>query len=73
MYVFLLIRLYYTYYDPHQTDISRRNLALAPRHSKEIAYKTLVRPQLLYAVPIWNPYHKLQIKQVEKAQRSAAR
>ena len=27
----------------------RRNLALAPRHTKEVAYKTLVRPQLEYA------------------------
>ena len=28
----------------------RRNLALAPRHTKEVAYKTLVRTQLEYAV-----------------------
>ena len=51
----------------------RRNLALAPRHTKEVAYKTLVRPQLQYAAPIWNPYHKLQIQEVEKVQRTAAR
>ena len=44
----------------------RRNLALAPRHTKEVAYKTMVRPQLKYAAPIWNPYHKLQIQEVEK-------
>ena len=36
----------------------RRNLALAPRHTKEVAYKTLVRPQLessiqlLFGIPI---------------------
>ena len=30
----------------------RLNLALAPRHTKEAAYKTLVRPQLEYATPI---------------------
>ena len=29
----------------------RRNLALAPRHTKEVAYKTLVRIQLEYAAP----------------------
>ena len=39
----------------------RRNLALAPRHTKEVAYKTLVCPQLEYAVPFWHPYHETQI------------
>ena len=42
----------------------RRNLALAPRHTKEVAYKTLVRPQLEYAAPIWRPYLETQIAQV---------
>ena len=51
----------------------RRNLALAPRHTKEVAYKTWVRPQLEYAAPIWHPYHDTQIVQVEKVQRTAAR
>ena len=51
----------------------RRNSALAPRHSKKVAYKTLVRPQLEYAAPIWSPYHKLQIQEIEKVQRTAAR
>ena len=51
----------------------RRNLALAPRHTKEVAYKTLLRPQLEYAAPIWHPYHDTQIGQVEKVQRTAAR
>ena len=30
----------------------RHNLAFAPRHTKEVAYKTLVRPKLEYAAPI---------------------
>ena len=33
----------------------RRNLAFAPRSTKEVAYKTLVRPKLEYATPIWSP------------------
>ena len=51
----------------------RHNLAFAPRHTKEVAYKTLVRPKLEYAAPIWHSYHESQIGQVEKVQRTAAR
>ena len=51
----------------------RRNLALAPRHTKKVAYKTLVRPQLEYAAPIWHPYNETEIKKngggVEKCRR----
>ena len=55
-------------------DCRRRNLAFAPRHTKEVAYKTLVRsnPKLEYAAPIWHPYHETQIGQVEKVQSTAA-
>ena len=51
----------------------RRNLALAPRHTKEVAYKTLVRPQLEYAAPIWHPYNETETKKLEKVQRTAVR
>ena len=51
----------------------RRNLAFTPKSTKEVAYKTLVRPKLVNAAPIWSPYSKLQISQVEKVQRTAAR
>ena len=34
----------------------RCNLALARRHTKEVAHNTLVRPQLEYAVPIWQAF-----------------
>ena len=51
----------------------RRNLAFAPRSTKEVAYKTLVRPKLEYAAPIWSPHSKLQNNQNEKVQRTEAR
>ena len=51
----------------------RRNLAFAPRSVKEVAYTTLVRPKLEYAAPIWSSHSKLQINQIEKVQRTAAR
>ena len=50
-----------------------RNLAFAPRSTKGVAYKTLLRPKQEYAAPIWSPHSKLQINQIEKAQRTAAR
>ena len=45
-----------------------RNLAFAPRSNKEVAYKTLVRPKLEYGA-----HSKLQINQIYKGQRKAAR
>ena len=39
---------------------------------KERAYQTLVRLQLEYSSPIWNPQQKTQIKQLEQIQRNAA-
>ena len=51
----------------------RRNLAFAPRSTKEVTYKTLERPKLYYAAPIWSQYCKTQNQQVDKVQRTAAR
>ena len=47
----------------------RRNLALAHQHTKEVAYQTLVRPQLEYAAPIWHPIVKLRRKRWRKCRR----
>ena len=44
----------------------RRNLAFAPRSTKEVAYKTLVRPKLEYAAPIWSPIVKLRFNKWRK-------
>ena len=33
----------------------RRNLAFAPKSTKEVAYNTLVQPKLEYAALIWSP------------------
>ena len=49
----------------------RSNLALTPRHTKEVAYQTLVHPQLEYAAPIWHPYNETETKKVEKVQDSS--
>ena len=40
---------------------------------RETAYNTLVRPQLEYAAPIWDPYTKEKTLQLEKIKRRAAR
>ena len=51
----------------------RRNLAFAPKSTKEVAYKSLVWPKLEYAARVWSPYLKFQINQIEKVQRTVAR
>ena len=50
----------------------RMSLVFAPRSSKVVAYKTLVRHNLKYAAPFWNPYFKTLIQQVDKVQKTAA-
>ena len=51
----------------------RRNLKIGNKKMKEISYKTLVRPILEYASPVWDPHQTEQIQQLEKVQRRAAR
>ena len=51
----------------------RGNLAFAPRGAREVAYKTLVRPGLGCAAPVWGPYSGLQVDQMERVWGTAAR
>jgi hypothetical protein len=51
----------------------RRNLHSSPKHLKEVAYKTMVRPRLEYASTVWDPHLKYHINNIEKVQRRAAR
>ena len=51
----------------------RRNVAFAPQQTKAMAYKTLVRPQVEYASPVWAPYTQVNVQKIEKVQRTAAR
>ena len=46
----------------HISEISSKaTTSLAPQSTKEIAYKTLVRPKLEYAAPILSPYSKFRL------------
>ena len=54
-------------------NLCRRNLHMCDHHSKEIAYKTIVRPHLEYASTAWNPYTARNIDKIESVQRRAAR
>jgi hypothetical protein len=39
----------------------------------DLLYKTLVRPHVEYAVPVWNPYLSQDIRSLEKIQRKATK
>ena len=55
------------------SDISSKAGVLRRLHTRvRVAYITLVRPKLEYEAPIWSPYCKTQIHQVEKVQRTVA-
>ena len=51
----------------------RRNLQISQTQIKAGAHRTLVIPQLEYAVAIWDPYTKENQNKLEMVQRQAAR
>ena len=50
----------------------RKNLKSKKTSFKEKAYTAIVRPQLEYAAPVWDPHTKEDIKRIEGVQRRAA-
>ena len=50
-----------------------RNLKKCPKETKELAYRSLVRPILEYASPVWDPHTQCNINDIESVQRRAAR
>ena len=51
----------------------KRNVKTSNVKVKEMAYKTLVCPQVEYASPVWSPHTKDNIDKIEMTQRRAAR
>ena len=51
----------------------KRNIKTRHIKTRELAYKTIVRPQVEYAPSVWDPYTKDQINKIENVQRRAAR
>lgn len=51
----------------------QRNLYGCPRKTKQLCYKTLVRPLMEYAPVIWDPHTQANIQKLEMVQRRSAR
>ena len=51
----------------------RRNLKIGNKKTKATAYKTLIRPILEYASPVWDPHQTDEVETLNKIQRRAAR
>ena len=51
----------------------KRNVKTRNEQVKQLAYKTLVRPQVEYASSVWNPHTDQNILKLEMIQRRAAR
>ena len=53
--------------------VIKRLLGNDIRHAFSCLFKSLVRPILEYAAPVWSPYQKKDIQSLEKVQRRASR
>lgn len=51
----------------------KRNVKTNSIKTKELAYKTYVRPKIEYCSVVWDPWQKQQIHKIEMVQRRAAR
>jgi len=51
----------------------RRNTYCCSQEAKNLAYLSLVRPNLEHAAAVWDPYTAKDIQQLERVQRRAAR
>ena len=51
----------------------KRNLNISAKSVKENAYRSLVRPLVEYASPVWDPYNQNNIQKIEMVQRRGAR
>lgn len=51
----------------------KRNLHSCSTRTKDIAYKSLIRPKLEFCAAIWDPQHKSDQDKLERIQRRAAR
>ena len=68
--------LMWTESQPMQTgpsDLLKEISKLSPPQIREMAYQSLVRPQLEYASAVWDPHTKDKAHKVEMVQRRAAR
>ena len=55
----------------NSVGIIKRNFEWVNQEIFQTLYSTLVRPNLEYAVQVWNPYQKGEKEQIEKIQRRA--
>ena len=53
--------------------VIKRSLGNDNRYAFSCLFKSLVRPILEYAAPVWSPYQKKDIESLEKVQKRSSR